>query len=238
MTYSGEYFCPSADGWYEFGVREERASGNIRLCLDDLQVLAVQPRKIDFKDDYYGEPAFDGDRRSFRFDFIPRMTRVRKLTKGRHLLDVYVYPGPWPYGDASTEMKMTNGTLRVGYTRLTGRNPRSETGFWLEGRDAMVFEKDEKVALRCQSGATEKRAYTLEFLKPSKRDAEGRPTALPDRRTFVVADGKPTFVDLKTDEEGAFDYQVRNAAGEIIEGPWQYVVVEVKSKKGKVKSAV
>ena len=219
------YFCYRTfpidipeDGWYEFGVREERVSGNIRLCLDDLQVLAVQPRAIDFNDDYFGEPTFDGNRRSFRFDFIPRMTRVRKLTKGRHLLDVYVYPGPWQFDDGAVESRMTNGALRVGYTRLTGRNPRSETGFWLEGRDDMVFEKGETLRLSAGSASPVAREHVFEV---TNRYAGGAAFV---QRLSVDTTVKTFTYDCA--QEGAFEYRVLDAQGRVVDGPWAFVVAD------------
>ena len=219
------YFCYRTfpidvpeDGWYEFGVREERASGNIRLCLDDLQVLAVQPRAIDFNDDYFGEPTFDGNRRSFRFDFIPRMTRVRKLTKGRHLLDVYVYPGPWQFDDGAVESRMTNGALRVGYTRLTGRNPRSETGFWLEGRDDMVFEKGETLRLSAGSASPVAREHVFEV---TNRYVGGAAFV---QRLPVDTTVKTFTYDCA--QEGAFEYRVLDAQGRVVDGPWAFVVAD------------
>ena len=206
------------DGLYEIVVNVP--FGSWRLWIDDLQVASVN-QLAGVEPGTMGPVDYTGSRQLDPYDFFGCRVFTRCLKKGRHVFD-FRYT-PWA---KETMEHAVSSRVRLGVRRPAGLNPEAETGFWLEGRDAMVFEKDEKVALRCQSGATEKRAYTLEFLKPSKRDAEGRPTALPDRRTFVVADGKPTSVDLKTDEEGAFDYQVRNAAGEIVEGPWQYVVVD------------
>ena len=210
------------DGLYEIVVNVP--FGSWRFWVDDLQVASVNELR-GVEAGTTGPVDTTGNRQLEPYDFFGCRVFTRFLKKGRHVFD-FRYT---PWAKETMEHAFEN-RVRLGVRRPAGLNPEAETGFWLEGRDAMVFEKDEKVPLRCQSGATAKRAYTIEFLRPNREPVVAS-------KPIAVADGKPTFVDLKTDEEGAFDYRVKNAAGEIIEGPWQYVVVEVKRKKEKVKSA-
>ena len=207
------------DGFYELGILQRRYCINIRLCLDGWQIAAYQPRSgLDLDDSYWGDWKGAGEKGGFRLGPFGRLSRVRRLAKGRHELDVYVYPGPWPYGADSTWCALTNGSVRVGCTRLEGKNPASETGFWFEDRDDMVYAVGETLRLHAASASNVPREHVFEV---TNRTTGGAAFV----RRLAIDSTDRTF-DFPCTREGGCEYVVRNARGEIVEGPWAFVVAD------------
>ena len=207
------------DGYYELGVAQARYAANIRICLDGLQIVGLQPRALDTERCYLGDEDDAGDRHGLRLGFVPRMTKVRYLRSGRHCLDVLVYPGPWDYDDSSVPKLMESGQLRIGYSRLSGKNPRQETGFWFEGRDDMVYAKGEQFQLSFGSACHVPREHVFEV---TNRTAGGAAFV----RKMPVDNRVRTFA-YPCAEEGAFEYRVLDSRGRVVDGPWAFVVADM-----------
>ena len=206
-------FNVPTDGVYRIVVHQGSFQAYQRLCLDGLQIGFWQSREdLCGQGCYSGEVDRTGRTDRYRCDFYGRWAFVRRLAGGRHTLDFFANPGPWFWDDKMHRL-MVQGTLRVGWEPVDGKNPDSSAGFWFEGRDDLVLARGERLEVSRVNAA----GCTLKV--------DGR--AVPDWT-------------LPSDAEGVHRLVVENARGEVVWGPWEYPVVgvkEVKSKKEKGESA-
>ena len=213
-------FDVPADGLYELAVRYRQFAVYTRVWLDGEQVYYAQGRPgVDAAASFRGE--LDRSERTDRqrVNFFGEGRAVRFLGKGRHTVDLYANWGPWVWNDDMERSCPENAVF--GLRRLTGRNPESDAGFWIEGTDETVFGAGDRVTLVARSASAERREYVLEAWP-----ADGR-TACPERlRTpFALEGGEAARLALPTAYEGEWRYAVKNARGETVEGPWEYAVV-------------
>ena len=147
---------------------------------------------------------------------LDSMRFTRYVEKGSHTVDLYAHPGPWIWDDKMPELFGKKG-LRLSWKKCAGRAGAPEVGFWIEDRDDMVLRRGEKleIAAAATSGAGE---FTLAV----SNAVTG--AAVAERRFKVGAE--PVRVALPTGAQGVFAYEVRNGAGEKVDGPWEYVVVD------------
>ena len=208
------------DGYYRVSLQRTGATmRKYAMVLDDREIANMEFRMgVDASSLFYGEPDLSGDRRKLRADFFSRVAKVRRLEKGRHMLDICLQAGPW-HNDRDVSAAFTNGTVRVGVDRLDGLNPASETGFWFENRDDLVYRRGERMVLKAGSAAADAGDYEFEVSNTVTRAIVRR-----ERRRL----GR-TVTDFTYDcpDEGGFEFRVRDAQGRVVEGPWAFAVVDV-----------
>lgn len=211
------------DGLYEIPVRYRDFPRYTRIWIDDVQVLYNQGRNnVDTGASFRGD--LDRTERTDRqrINFFGEDRVIRFLTKGKHRIDLYAHWGPWVWDD---EMNLANGRIVFGLRRLRGVNPESEAGFWIEGTDQPVFAQGEAAHLVAQSAAKERRDYVLETWC---NDGTAASAAAREKTAFTLADAKAVRLALPTTSEGEWRYVVKNARGDVIDGPWEYAVIATK----------
>ena len=161
-----------------------------------------------------------------KVDSEGRIRRFRWLESGSHVFDLRIQGDSIPMIDTmEASMRGNDKTpgVRAGVSRLRD----SEAGFWMPD-DCMARVAGEPLVV-CGCAAE----------NGSRRDAETRRRF--SMEVCLAGEGKPIWsqtleIDTKPvkfvyscDKEGAFKYVVRDAAsGEVVEGPWDFVVTDVK----------
>ncbi len=180
----------------------------IRLWLDGVQIGFVRDAT-----DYSAKV---GDKGCFR--------RIRHLKRGRHSLDLYLNLGTYEFADS-----MEKAMGKVGIKFETKRLENGEVGFWMPddcmarvaGEPLVVFGCAAKNGSR--RGAETQRDFMMEV----------RPVGVDDivwSQTLAI-DTKPVRFEYPCDKEGAFKYVVRDDKGEVVEGPWDFVVTDIGRKE-------
>lgn len=218
------------DGYYRIGIHFRYCTfRSLRFVLDEQELFQHHERAgTDMNSRFTGEVDMSGNRKALKADFFTRQADVRLLKKGRHMVDLYMMQDPWP-GDNQVALLMTNDCVRCGYDILKGVNPESETGFWIEDRDDAVYEKGETFELRGGSAADAGYEYLFEVSNTVSH-------AIVKRETAKIG-YKPHDFKFACETEGAYEYRVYNRRGEVVEGPWAFVVVDTapveRAKMGK-----
>ena len=177
--------------------------------------------------------SFRGNDYSDKSDAQGRLRRFRWLETGRHTLDLYLHFHDYSWTDEMAKAMATNH-IRATLTRLDG----GEVGFWMGGRDPDCMARvagEPLVVCGCAAengaGATPRR-FTMEVLRAS---ATPRETIW--SKTLAIG-AKPVKFEYPCDKEGAFKYLVRDATnGEVVEGPWDFVVTEIGGGAGDARSS-
>ena len=218
-----EWTAPES-GVYAFILHGEEYPMFTRLWADGLEIYESGKRgaPINCREAYWGDADKAGNPRFANVDYLGCQRIVRYLEKGRHEISLQASPHFYLFQQHAEAFWRTG--FRFGVKRLEGLNPDRETSFEIEGRDCAVWRAGEEVCLRVQSAADETREYTLETCPGVIPVGEG--VQRPFRSEKFVAGPKPVRVRLHTGAEGAYVYQIRNARGDIVNGPWSYAVVD------------
>ena len=215
-------FDAPEDGLYEIALHGKTAWAIRRAHVDGLDVIYATSRKGE-KGSEWQLSDLDDRRYAFHRDYYGRVRRVVHLTKGRHVIGVCAGVG-YPWDDHMEKMMCdTNYLVRCGVTKMTAHEPVSGTCLFPEGRDQFVFRAGEPLRLRAQRPAgsvAERHVFEVAEL--------GSSNVL--FRQSLDVDGREQFFAYPCPQEGGFEYWVRNARGEIVEGPWEFAVVETKGK--------
>ena len=153
-----------------------------------------------------------------KIDKEGRIRRTRWLAPGSHIFDLHVTMGH-VHNDKMEEAMCGNEKVpgvRAGVSKLR----EGEAGFWIEGRDPDCMARvagEPLVVAGCAVGNSRK--FTMEV-------SDGWSQAL------AVGD-KPVRFEYPCDKEGAFTYQIKNESGEVVEGPWDFVVTDISHKEHK-----
>ena len=214
------------DGLYELGLRTVAwRAVSTTMHVDNREVLfRPNRRRHDLRRGFCGDGDQTANRRYiYKPDWFGRAAARRFLAKGRHTVEVRVSPSQ-PWNDAMPK-QASNAYVRVGWRRLPGVNPLSETAFWFADRDSMVFEKGEPLELQAQGAVAGcENEWTLEVWKGEF--PTNAATAVPAARlTKRVGTARTTFA-YPCAEEGVFEYVIRDRRGRIVEGPWSFIVID------------
>ena len=153
-------------------------------------------------------------------DASHRLRRVRWLEKGTHRFDLYLNLGPYPWAD-EMELAMDARGVRATLTRLEN----GETGFWMEGVDPDCMARvmgETLVVAGCCAGdfnaeTQRRREFTMEV-------SDGW------SQTLAIGES-PVRFEYPCPEEGVFEYVIKNAQGETVEGPWAFAVTDIGRKE-------
>ena len=209
-------FAVEEPGLYAFDIavpEGAKAHPSVRLWLDGTQIAFSR-----------GGADWDAKEKN------GRLRRCRWLDPGTHSLDLYLHLGPWEFED-EMEKAMGEKQVRARVERLSANensrngpqiaNANEAAGFWMEGKDPDSMARvagEPLVVAGCLAGR-EPREFTME---------------VSDGWSQTLAVGTtPVRFSYPCPEEGTFQYLVRDAAtGEVVEGPWDFVVTDLRHATG------
>ncbi len=154
-----------------------------------------------------------------KFGLLGTYGETRYITKGRHLFRVSSYTDHFTHTDMTGFLEQA----RFGLRRIPASMPAMTLGVHEKGRNDVVFGKGERFILSIERATIESVTYLVEVREQRGADAPrwSWKVALPGGESHAVAE-----VEMPTDKEGAFEYTVTDAAGNVVEGPWSYVVID------------
>ena len=201
---------------FDIGSDDGKAAPALRAWLDGVQIGYVLGR-------------FDWQSKTERT--AGHLRRFRWLEKGRHSFDLYLNVGAYNWND-DMERAMNEKGVKVRLVRLSG----GEVGFWMEGLapDSMARVMGEPLVIagcaapqgndgRARSPSAPQ--YTMEVLRASASPRE------PIWSQTLAIGETPVRFGYPCDKEGAFEYVVRDDKGEVVEGPWDFVVTDIGHKE-------
>jgi len=152
--------------------------------------------------------------------FMNTLGAVRYFRRGNHSIRISSH---------STHLTFTDMTgfiegARIGLSRISPKNPELTLGITEKGREDMVFSKGEKLTIKFERATNKNGAQYQVEIRRQRSGEEPIWTAdvkLPLEKEYAVSEAV-----YHCKEEGAFEYQVRDSSGKIIEGPWAFVVID------------
>ena len=197
------------DGFYELVGHLQRMV-NVEMRLDGRVVYHHQNRG-----------------KGYPIGFANTVRAVRYLSKGTHTVRLALHGEGYPWEDMAKlpweDRPWAWEESRFGLNRI----PRAEPGRTFtvieKGRDDMVLRRGEPLVIRIERATRQAQAYTVEV-----RSQRGRPEPVWAQRVNLPANRARAVAEAAypCDREGAFEYQVKDAAGHVVEGPWAFVVVD------------
>ena len=157
--------------------------------------------------------SFVGKDYAEKADAHGRLRRFRWLEPGIHTLDLYLNVGGYPWDDEMEKAMNAKGVKVLLYRPADG-----EFGFWMEGTDPDCMARlmgEPLVVAGCAANVSRK--FTIEV-------SDGW------SQTLAVSNA-PVIFEYPCDKEGAFEYVVRDDKGEVVEGPWDFVVTDIGRKE-------
>ena len=212
--------CPSYRTWefdvdepglyvFDIGSDDGKAAPAARVWLDGVQIGYVLGRA-------------DWQTKTERT--AGHLRRFRWLEKGRHSFDLYLNVGAYNWND-DMERAMGEKGIKATLTRHDG----VEVGFWMPDDCMARVAGVPLVVCGCAAedgssrDAETQRKFTMEVCPAG----EERPAW---SKTLAVGT-KPVRFEYPCDKEGAFEYVVRDGKGEVVEGPWDFVVTDIGRKE-------
>ena len=141
------------------------------------------------------------------------LRRFRWLEKGRYAFDLYLNVGAYNWND-DMERAMGEKGIKATLTRLDG----GEVGFWMPDDCMARVAGVPLVVCGCAAGG-EAREFMMEVCSAGEESPVWSQT--------LAVGTKPVRFEYPCDREGAFEYVVRDDKGEVVEGPWDFVVTDV-----------
>ena len=157
--------------------------------------------------------SFVGKDYAEKADAHGRLRRFRWLEPGIHTLDLYLNVGGYPWDDEMEKAMNAKGVKVLLYRPADG-----EFGFWMEGTDPDCMARlmgEPLVVAGCAANVSRK--FTIEV-------SDGW------SQTLAVSNA-PVRFEYPCYKEGAFEYVVRDDKGEVVEGPWDFVVTDIGRKE-------
>ena len=207
-------------GLYEIASHFEGVPRIFQIWLDGRPLLYVQGDRYGVKDPLYSATDRSGATDSQRLDFFHRARAVRPLSKGKHTLDVYAHYGPWIWGD---EMKEAMERFKVGVTRMGKADPEQSLAVYPKDREDMVLRRGEPLKIACEQATNAPQVYRMEVIE---QRGDGKAVWQKDLRLEGGDDWSKNEFRYPCDREGAFEYAVRDSAGNVVDGPWAFAVVD------------
>ncbi|NLO72878.1 MAG: hypothetical protein GX100_02060, partial [candidate division WS1 bacterium] len=200
-----------ADGFYELAGHFPGVPRQIELTLDGEFLYHHLGRS-------HLDPAGPSD---YGFDFLNRARVVRYLSRGRHTITVAGYQGNYPFEQKSVENFFQQS--RWGVSRVPAGDPAASRSLYLPAREDLVFRRGEPLVVRVEQATQEAAEYQLEVVRQ-----RGEGPAAVSARVQLPAGQARAVGELRYPcaEEGAFECVVRDAQGEVVAGPWAFVVVD------------
>lgn len=164
-----------------------------------------------------------------KVDSEGRIRRFRWLESGSHVFDLRIQGDSIPMIDTmEASMRGNDKTpgVRAGASRLSG----GEVGFWMEGRDPDSMARvmgEPLVVAGCAGGLNAEAQRRGEFsmeVRPAGKDSTVWSQALAVSET-------PVRFEYPCPQEGSFTYVIKDDKGEVVEGPWDFVVTDIGRKE-------
>jgi len=144
---------------------------------------------------------------------------IRYLPAGKHVITLYTPGGdPW-YWDDTMDKDLPNWTL--GMAQLTAGSP--EAGLTVTPlRDDLVLRRGEALTWRLEQITGKPLGYRVDLRRQREGDAPiwSQRVVLP-ANAHALAD-----VSYPCPEEGAYEWLVKDDRGNVVDGPWAFVVVD------------
>lgn len=207
------------DGLYEFVYHANTNPYDLQMRLDSVQIMnwhnTAKSRWLELLRG--GACKVERDRYTAPVDWYGRAGTKFFLAKGEHVLDVMLN---WRggVGDVEKRMDRDGSMTRLGLVKLDGRNPKRETAFFPENRDTAVLDRGETLDVTAMASTDGAGEFTFEVLKTRGRDVI-------HSQKLRLGRSKGHFTFTPTEEAG-YEYRVRNAAGEIVDGPWTFCMFD------------
>ncbi|MDD5705186.1 MAG: sugar-binding protein [Kiritimatiellae bacterium] len=194
------------DGCYAFIAQYGNKLGNTILWLDGKQIYYFQPR---------------GGQTEFGLEFRNNHRVTRYLEKGTHTVRLYAMGSVYPWDDL---LDRVLSFCRFGAYRVTANDPEQTRSIVVKDRDDMVFRKGEPLVIRVEQ-ATEAPATYEATVRKQRGDG-----AVLWKETVALKGGSARTAgefSYPCDQgEGGFEIQVKDASGQVLAGPWAFVVVD------------
>ena len=218
-------FVAPEDGLYELDYHAPSSPYDLKIRQDSKPLLNWRPNCSNEARRVLGG-GFTGrereDRRLYPADFFGRLGVKTYLTKGEHVFDIMIH---WR-GNAkyfADQMAMGSGrsrfggAVRFGISRLDGRNPKSDVGFFLK-RDTMILEKGETMEVFGVAGAADAGSYTMEV-----RHTRGKKPIWTETKKLGR---EPVRFAFTPTEERGYEYRFLDAEGRSVDGPWTFCMCD------------
>ena len=154
--------------------------------------------------------------------FSENTARVaRYLEAGKHALTAAGYQGTYPFGKKEVD-DFFNGT-RIGLNPIPATDAAATLSVFVRDRGDLVMRKGEKLAVVVEKATDAAESFTMELVRQrgdGKSVWSGK-AELPAKQARAAAE-----IAYNCPEEGAFEYVVKDAKGEVVDGPWAFVVVD------------
>lgn len=202
-TLDGKFNIPE-DGYYRFFLR---CAGDFRwgnICPGSANIL------LDNKTFFFYGKKTGG--------FFDAVNKTRYLKAGEHTLEIM--------GDGSSKF-VEHPAIRLGLYRVDPVNNANDTFAITQSPSGESVFKINKTLTWTFSRSTldgQKRKYKVEMFPQRQGNAKASwsgEVELPSDRMCATAS-----LTYPCDKEGAFEYKILNHKGEIIEGPWEIVVID------------
>lgn len=156
---------------------------------------------------------------AYRWGFMETRGTVKYLKKGKHTLRISSQTAHFESADMT---EFIEGTT-MGWNRVQTVNPDLTLSVIEKGRQDMVFKRGEKFVIQIEQATREAVDYTVEVRRQRGGDTVvwSGMAALPADKAHAAAE-----VTYPCADEGAFEYRVVDAEGQVVEGPWAFVVVD------------
>ena len=152
--------------------------------------------------------------------FLNTLEESRLMKKGEHKVRVYSYTAHL----AHTDMDGFLSNARMGFFKLSDKNPELCLGVVEKGRRDMVFKKGEPLELElARPPISEETPYRLEVRGQRDEQSQVWTKEIKLKAAGAIASG---VIEYPCDKEGAFEYSLMDSSGKRIAGPWSFVVVD------------
>ncbi len=156
---------------------------------------------------------------AYKWGFMATRGTVKYLLKGSHTLRISSQTAHVEHSDLTGFIEDTV----FGWNRLGPGAAELSLSVTEQDREDMVFKKGEALVLRLERMTTETVEYTV-----TVRRQRGDGATLWSAKAALPANLEHAAAELRypCPAEGAFEYSVLDGEGQVVEGPWAFVVVD------------